>query len=425
MLLAALIFAQCAAAAETYVATPASYLGLLRKLRPGDTLMLSPGRYLDGLPLHDINGAAGSAIVIRSSRDAPATLVAQAGANTISIANSSHVEVRDLVLDGDGQFVDAVKAEGTAAWASHITLDGLTIRHYGRNQQLNGISTKCPAWGWVIRNNVIAGAGTGMYLGQSDGTAPFIGGLIERNLIVDSIGYNVQIKHQLERPGIPGMPEAKSVTIIRHNVLSKSANSSSGKLARPNLLVGHWPQTGAGVEDTYAIYGNFFYQNPSEALFQGEGNFAFYSNVLINAFGDAVNIQPHNGLPRRIDVFRNTVMAAGTAIRINGGDPAHAQRVALNAVFAAVPIQGGEQHANTTGTVADAAHYLAAPFAPPGRLNLGPQRGMLSAAATNFLPGASLPDVNRDFDGRRYSRPVVGAYAGDAPARSLTLAIQP
>src|SRR6188768_2700541 len=106
LLLLALGLAQCAAAAETYVATPASYVGLLRKLRPGDTLMLSPGRYLDGLPLHDINGAPGNAIVIRSSRDAPATLVAQPNLNTISISNSSHVEVRDLVLDGEGRFVD-------------------------------------------------------------------------------------------------------------------------------------------------------------------------------------------------------------------------------------------------------------------------------------------------------------------------------
>src|SRR5262249_150356 len=147
---------------------------------------------------------------------------------------------------------------GTSSWAHHITLDGLTIFGYGANQQKVGISTKCPAWGWVIRNNVIKGSGTGMYLGNSDGSAPFVAGLIEHNLIMDTIGYNLQIKHQRQRPIISGMPEDRSVTIIRHNVFSKSNNSSREKLARPNLLVGHWPPDGAGMEDSYAIYGNFF-----------------------------------------------------------------------------------------------------------------------------------------------------------------------
>lgn len=45
----------------------------------------------------------------------------------------------------------------------------------------------------------------------------FVAGLIERNVIIESIGYNVQIKRQIERPTVPGM-EAESATIIRHNV---------------------------------------------------------------------------------------------------------------------------------------------------------------------------------------------------------------
>lgn len=155
------------------------------------------------------------------------------------------------------------------------------------------------------------------------------------------------------------MPEGNSMTIIRHNVFAKSANSSTGKMARPNLLVGH---CGPGAEDTYAIYGNFFYRNPSKALFQGEGNIAFYSNVLVNTHGDAINIQPHNAVPRRIDVFHNTVLAANTGIRVSGGDPAYTQRVMGNAVFADNPIAGGEQRANITGLLAEAADH------PPNRL---------------------------------------------------------
>ena len=102
--------------------------------------------------------------------------------------------------------VDAVKSERPARYAHHITLENLLIRGHGNNQQTVGISTKCPAWNWVIRHNTIIGAGTGMYLGDSDGSAPFVAGVIEQNLIVDTIGYNLQIKHQRPRPDVAGMP---------------------------------------------------------------------------------------------------------------------------------------------------------------------------------------------------------------------------
>jgi len=419
--LSAFVFLVSAAAAATYVATPSNYHSLVSKLRPGDTLVLESGRYGRGLSLHNLNGTAENAIVIKGSRSAPAILVARRNANTISIVNSSYVEVRDLVLDGNGQFVDAVKAEGTSSWAHHITLEGLTIYRYGAHQQTVGISTKCPAWNWVIRNNVIKSAGTGIYLGDSDGSAPFVAGVIEHNLIVDSIGYNLQIKHQRKRPSIRGMPEDKSITIIRYNVFAKSANSSSENLARPNVLVGHWPPEGPGAEDTYAIYGNFFYQNPSEALFQGEGNIEFYSNVLVNTYGDAIHIQPHNAVPQRVDVFHNTVLAASTGIRVSGGDPAYAQRVMANAVFAGTPIVGGEQHANITGVLSDAANHLMNAFSPPGRLDLAPQPGKLMVTPFDFQPQQTVPDFNRDFDGSVYLGPIAGAYSGGGAIRRLLI----
>jgi hypothetical protein len=315
-----------------------------------------------------------------------------------------------------------VRAEGHADWAHHITLDHLTIRGHGPDQQTVGIASFCPAWSWVIRNNVIIGAGTGMYLGQSDGTAPFVAGLIERNLIVDSVGYNLQIKHQQPRPRVEGMPTGSSVTVIRHNVFAKSANSSTGELARPNVLVGHFPREGPGAEDTYAIYGNFFYGNPTEALFQGEGNVAFYANVLVNPSGSAIHVQPHNDVPRRIDIFHNTIVARDQGIRMTGGDPEYAQHVVANAVFAQVPITGGAQEANVAAAFAGAAEYLKDADSPPGRLDVTPRDGALSVPPFDFLPAAALPDASRDFDGRRYAGPTAGAYATSRPVWRLRLA---
>ncbi len=404
--------------AETYRADPANYFSVLKQLRAGDTMTLAPGRYLNGLPIRSMVGVPGKPIVIRGPQtQAFARFIARPGAHTVSIVNSAYVEIHNIELDGNGLDVSAVRAEGHADWAHHITLDNLLIEGHGANQEIIGIATFCPAWGWVIRNTKIIGAGTGMYLGHSDGSAPFVAGIIEHNLIADSMGYNLQIKHQRSRPRIEGMPEGKSITIIRHNVFTKSSNSSSGAMARPSLLVGHWPISGPGSDDAYAIYGNFFYQNPSEALFQGEGNLVMYSNVLINTYGDAINIRPHNDVPRRVEVIHNTVLAANNGISVIRGDPDYMQRVIANAVFAGVPIAGGEQHANKIGSFAEAADYLADPFAPLGRLNVAPKPGKLIIAPLNFLRQAPFPDLNLDFDGNAYVDPIAGAYASGGPIR--------
>ena len=182
------------------------------------------------------------------------------------------------------------------------------------------ISTnRAPAWNWTIRGCTIVGAGTGMYLGNSDGRNPFVAGVIERNVVRDTLGYNLQIKHQAPWPDLPGLPAGRTVTIIRDNVFSKAANGSTGAQARPNVLIGDVPPSGRGSANGYEIYRNHFSQNPTEALFQGEGNVTLYANVFVNDAGAAVTVQPHNGRVRDILVLGNTVVAAGHGISIRGG----------------------------------------------------------------------------------------------------------
>ena len=357
--------------------------------------------------------------------------VARPGHNTISILNSSYITLQDLDIEGNNLPVSGVKCEGHADWAHHITLEGLRVRGHGNNQQTVAISTKCPAWNWIIRNNIIEGAGTGFYLGNSDGRAPFVAGLIEHNLIVDTIGYNLQIKHQAPRPVLPGMPHGRNTTVIRHNVFSK-ANGGSGESARPNVLVGHWPLTGPGSNDLYLIYGNFFYQNPHESLFQGEGNIALYNNVFVNHFGDAVRIQPHNDTPRSVSVFHNTVLAKGAGIRLahRGSDSGYPQFVVSNIVFADPPVNSTFVGSNLVGKFEEASNYLARPLAPLGEMNLTPLAAALPEATRNAedIPCfAAYPDADRDFDGSSYDMKRIGAYAPEkkAPRWLLVLEIKP
>ena len=273
------------------------------------------------------------------------------------------------------------------------------------------ISTKCPAWNWVIRGNTIVGAGTGIYLGNSDGRAPFVAGIIERNLIVDTIGYNLQIKHQLPRPEISGMPTARSVTVIRDNVFAKPEGGTA-EAPRPNVLVGHFPLEGAGHDDQYVVYGNFFYQNRLESLFQGEGNVAIYGNLFVNAYGDGIRIQPHNDIPRRIDIAFNTVLARNTGIAVvqKEGAPAFRHSVVANVVFAGVPIAGGEESHNFTAPLEDARLWLNAPFLPLGQLDLFPRERWASVAFADPPNPADFPEWDRDFNGRQRKSGSIGAY---------------
>lgn len=416
-------------AGATYTVDPGTYRARLKQLEPGAYVRLMPGEYRDGLPIQHLHGTEQSPITISGPEKEPrAVFVARPGHNTVSIINSSYITIRNLDLDGRNLRVDGVKCEGYADWAHHITLDGLRIRGHGNNQQTVGISTKCPAWGWVIRNNVIEGAGTGLYLGNSDGRAPFIGGLIDRNLITDTLGYNLQIKHQQPRPVLPGIPGGDSATIIRHNVFSK-ARGGSKEMARPNVLVGHWPLTGPGANDRYLIYGNFFYQNPHEALFQGEGNIALYNNLFVNHFRDAIRIQPHNDTARIISIFYNTVMAqgAGIAFARRDGDPVYPQFVMANIIFARLPVQGISLERNLTGSFDDAQNYLARPFAPLGEMNLAPTDATVKKYAENGVHFAAYPGADRDFDGNLHSTHGVGAYAlqRDRPGWLPILEIKP
>lgn len=424
--IAVLLFSGAAGlcAAELRVG-PDDYRQVVSRLKPGDTVLFDAGIYRQGLLIEGLNGNSEKPIVLAGVGGRPVFL-ARPGEDTVVLRDSSYVTLRNFEINGQGLMVNGVRASGR--FAHHITLEDLYIHNLGRHQQIVGISSKCPAWDWQVRRTVIIGAGTGMYFGNSDGNHPFWGALIENNRVVNTIGYNLQIKHQNPRPRLPGMPLEPRATIIRHNVFGKAAGGSAGPGARPNVLVGHWPLQGAGKDDIYLIYGNFFYENPNEALFQGEGRIALYSNLFYGSRKNefpAVAIQPHHDIPRKVRIFFNTVLHPGTGIRIlhKEGSTESDQRIVGNAVFAETPIRGGQQAENLAAAYSAAPDYLQSPFAPIGRLSLFPRPGRLEGSRISLGQFAEFPDFDRDFDGLKRDGRLRGAYsgAGYAPGRSPPL----
>lgn len=401
---------------RTIQANPSTYKSLLTTLQPGDRLQLAAGTYTQQLRISNKSGAPGKCIVIEGpASGSPAVFTGSNTFNTISLINVSYMAFRNLTLDGKHLLGDGVKVEASSTYAHHITLENLRLSNYDQSLQRCGISTKGRAWNFVIRYNTIARSGVGIYLGKPDGTAELANSLIEHNLVKDSMLYNMEIKHQLARNTSIGMPSS-GTTIIRHNVFSKETGAATGTNARPNVLVGHWPLSGAGSTDTYQIYGNVFYQNPTEALFQGEGNIALHDNLFVNrVFSRTIRIQKHNNLPRRIDIFNNTVVASGEGIVIYNGDPAYTQRVRNNVVFAAKPLEGGQQAGNLTGAFSAASQYLNNPGGSlaAGTLDLFPIPGKVTGTTADLTYLSGLVDWDKDFNGYPRLLGYRGAYSDD------------
>ena len=395
------------AGAADYRAGPNDYRGYLNRLQAGDRLLLEPGDYLRGLPLHNLSGLPAKPIVIEAANPiAPPRFVARAGANTVSLVNVRHIALRHLELDGGNVPVDAIKAEGHSRYADFITLENLDIHDHGASQQNVGISTKCPTFGWVVRGNRIERVGTGMYFGDSDGSDPFVAGLIEENRVSDTLGYNLQIKHQKTRPA---EYVGRHDTVIRYNLFSK-ASAQPGPQARPNVLLGHFPLADSGSEDRYLVHGNLFLHNPSEALFQAEGRVALYDNVFINGSGDAIRIQPHNDVPRDMMIFSNTVLASGVGIQVRQAEGAiYRQRVIANVVAAGNPLSGGE-----------AEHNFSMSYRPDlldTAITEITSRLLAGGRASHGLPESLLRQLASYPDWRWASRP--GASVAPALARTL------
>jgi hypothetical protein len=426
--------------ATAYVATPADVATKLAALAPGDVLELraDAGNYVGGLTIVNLNGTALLPITIRGPVSGARPIIeGTTTTNVISIRSSSYIAIQNLEIDGKNRVGDGISADGGNC-PHDVLIENIYIHDIEADQQNVAISANgCSgsSWNWTIRGNRIVGIGTGMYLGNSDGSRQFFAGVIEYNTIIDTIGYNIEIKHQNPRPTVVGMPTGDSRTIIRHNVFSKSvATSSGGANARPNLLVGHMPLSGAGQNDRYEIYGNFFFQNPVEVLFQGEGNIYFYNNVLYNSLGTAIAIQAQNGVPRDVHVFNNTVVASDTGISISGGASGYVQEVFGNAVFAGTPLSGGARRDNVTDTFAQASTYLNNPSATIALLDLFPKAALTGSvidyASVSAPTGSTLgagTEWNKDFNSTTQPGNVRGAYVGSGvnPGWKLALTRKP
>ncbi len=424
------------APAAIFNGEPSNYQALLRNLKPGDTLNLAPGKY-PPLNLTDLNGTPGEWITIAGPSQAPPAVIEGApGHNTVEITNCSYVSIENLVIDSRGiPGAFGISATGHERNQTHdIRIEGNTLIGQTGSQQTDGISTKTPTWGWVIRYNRILGAGTGLYLGDSDGTQPFVAGVIENNLIQDTIGYDMEIKDQHSIPAVPDMPLAPVSTIIRNNVFIKNDGPSPDG-DRPNVLVGSFPETGAGALNMYEIYGNYFVHNHREALFQGSGRLSLHDNIFIDGppAYPAVVLRKQNSALKVALVYHNTIYTSGPGIHF-GTAATDGGFVVGNLVFASQPISASAALVsdNLAASVENAPTYVRSPSFEPAGADFYPLPGKCQGSPIDVSAFQSDADYTLDFNGmpKTQAKGAVvyrGAYAGEGrnPGWALKASLKP
>lgn len=398
---------------------PGNYDSLIGQLAPGDTLELAAGTYVR-LTLAGVQGTPAEWITVRGALPPGQTIIqGEPGYNTVQLAGSSYLAVENLWIDGLGYDVDGINAKD--AICHDIRVQNCTLVNFGNNQSTVGISTKVTTWNWTIRGNTILAPGTGIYLGNSDGTEPFVNGIIEGNFIRDPIGYCMEIKFQLPYSLISGMPAGPNRTIIRNNVFEKDDTPSPAG-DRPNLLVDPFPSSGPGASDMYEIYGNLLYNNPRESLFQGTGRMSIHDNIFIaaGAGNAAVYLTDHNGALDYATVYNNTIY--GSAAGITFATPPRTYGMAVgNLVLSDAPINTCGSCStvvlkeNVTDAVAAAAQYVNQPSTTLGAMDFYPRSDCTTCAGTplDLSVVSSDPDYALDFNGTlKGSFTYRGAYAG-------------
>jgi hypothetical protein len=251
---------------------------------------------------------------------------------------------------------------------------------------------------------------------------PFVAGVIENNLVADTIGYNMEIKHQTSLPAIPGMPLEPTVTVVRNNVFIKDDRPSEDG-DRPNVLIGPVPFTGPGSLNSYELYGNVFFHNHREALLQAAGRVSVHDNIFVDGpySYPAIVFRNQYGPVKVAYFYNNTVLTSGRGLYF-GHRATLGDGVVGNAIFASTPAISGNvmvQTDNLVDSVENASRYLRKPSFEIGSIDLFPLHDRCQGAPIDLSAFRSDSAFTRDFNGRpkAQSKGAVvyrGAYAADA-----------
>jgi hypothetical protein len=359
----------------------------VNRLKPGEELVLLPGRYKGPCSIRT-GGTAERPVVIRSADpDRPAVIVYTGRTANVLNIRADHVVVRGLAFESVHPEADGIRIYAR----NNVAVEGCQFTNLGG---IAIVANHHSARGIVVRGNIVKQSrATAMYFGCHDGKACVIEELlIERNYIHGvtaperMIGYGIQVK-------------LNSAGIIRDNIIIDTKG--------PGIMV-----YGAHDRNAVSLIERNFVQGSMNAagIVIGGGPVRVHNNISIaNANG---GIQLHDygkrGLLRDVIVQHNTLFEnEHSAVVLANTDKAEAE-IAFNAVVsnrnkAALP-------ETREGLVLkhnrDCSHAIC--FAHPDQRDFTPADSSILLASPDGQDFPTYP--KEDFFGRsRGPRRVVGA----------------
>lgn len=311
-------------AAEIRTVGPADdWRGAINRAKPGDEIVLLPGRYAEPLTIR-ISGTADAPVVVRGSsmEEGRRSILDYSGttSNVVDIADgTAHVVLRGLHWDATADNVDAIKMRR----GHDITIEGCLFVGIG------GISISANSGdvhSITVRDNVFRNLeATGLYFGRHDGKGSHATNiLIERNLIhrvrSSEVGYGLEIKlnswaiirdntvYDTKGPGIMvyGSDRGDPPSVIEGNYVAGSVNDGAilvgggPAIVRNNVAMGGraggivaQDYQGRGLMRDVWIVHNTVLENPGPAIrvqrfAEGAGNVIAYNALVPSARGEAM-----------------------------------------------------------------------------------------------------------------------------------------
>jgi len=130
----------------------------IRKLKPGDELLLAPGTYSPNVRINALTGTAAKPIVIRGS-DAANPPLFKGGSQALHFSECAYVTLRNIKVSGCR--INGINIDDGGTFETpthHITLEGITIEDIGPRGNHDGLKLS-GLDDFVIRNARIAGWG--------------------------------------------------------------------------------------------------------------------------------------------------------------------------------------------------------------------------------------------------------------------------
>lgn len=416
LVLAAVVPAVPALAAEVEIGPSANVRTAVSALAPGDVLILRGGTYtFDGNMTWTANGTPSEPITIRAKEgERPLLTQATNRQNVIEITDSSYLVVERLAFTGGSHGIRLRNSDYVTIQDCELFETGDVAISANSGGTYEGLR--------LLRNHIhhTNGTGEGMYLGCNNDACRVANSLIEGNYI-----HHTNRASVLQGDGIE-LKEGSYGNTIRDNVIHDTKY--------PAIIA--YSTVGNGAQNV--IEGNVVW-NVLDNTVQMAADVVFRNNIVLGN----VAMQSHqSGRPANIEIVHNTIVTSGSGIQVRNvagpilvaNNAVYAQGSAIRLIsgdLAQVTLAGnvgaggvsGGSGGWTTGN-GIAADLVAAGFSGEPPVDAFPASGsaLIGAGDTRYT-------VQRDFNGDdRAGSADVGAYryqSGGNPGWAVRAGFKP